>query len=86
LNLLTEKKDTEKIGNCMRFLSRIWWLNGNRKKAEDYAAKAIEVLEQQPSSRAKAMALSNMSQLEMLSDHAAKGIFWGEKAIAMAKS
>jgi len=83
--LLTEKKDTEKIGNCMRFLSRIWWLNGNRKKAEDYAAKAIEVLEQQPSSGAKAMALSNMSQLEMLSDHAAQGIFWGEKAIAMAK-
>jgi DNA-binding CsgD family transcriptional regulator len=85
LNLLMEKNDTEKIGNSMRFLSRIWWLNGNRKKAEEYAAKAIEVLEQQSSSRAKAMALSNMSQLEMLSDHAARGIYWGEKAVAMAK-
>ncbi len=31
------------------------------------------------------MAFSNMSQLEMLSDHPAKCIFWGEQAIAMAQ-
>src|ERR1051326_5096879 len=75
----------EKIGNCMRFLSRLWWFDGNRKKAESFGSQAIEVLEQQPPSAAKAMAYSNMSQLKMLSDQRAECIFWGEKAIAMAK-
>ena len=85
LNLWKEKEDIEKTGNCMRFLSRLWWFDGNRKKAESFAMQAIEVLDSQPSSRAKAMAFSNMSQLKMLSDQTEECIFWGEKAIAMAK-
>ena len=85
LNLLKEKNDIEKTGNCIRFLSRLWWFDGNRKKAETYAGQAIEALADQPSSKAKAMAFSNMSQLKMLSDQGDESIFWGEKAIAMAK-
>jgi DNA-binding CsgD family transcriptional regulator/predicted ATPase len=85
LHLLKEKNEMEKMGNCMRFLSRLWWFNANRKKAEAYASEAIKVLADQPVSRAKAMAFSNMSQLEMLSDHSANCIFWGEQAIAMAQ-
>ncbi|HMH22997.1 MAG TPA: AAA family ATPase [Puia sp.] len=85
LTLRKEKSDTEKIGNCMRFLSRLWWFDGNRKQAESYGNQAIEVLGDQPSSSAKAMAFSNMSQLKMLSGEAADCIFWGEKAIEIAK-
>ena len=85
LNLWKEKNDTEKLGNCMRFLSRLWWFDGNRKKAETYASQAIEILGDQPSSNPKAMAFSNMSQLKMLSDQRDECIVWGEKAIAMAK-
>jgi tetratricopeptide (TPR) repeat protein len=85
LTLWKKKNDTEKIGNCMRFLSRLWWFDGNRKQAESFAGQAIEVLDKQPSSRAKAMAYSNMSQLKMLSDQSAECIAWGEKAIAMAQ-
>ncbi|HYJ38505.1 MAG TPA: AAA family ATPase, partial [Chitinophagaceae bacterium] len=85
LNLWKKKNDLEKIGNCMRFLSRLWWFDGNRKQAERYALQAIEVLEPLSGSRAKAMAYSNMSQLKMLSDEAQDCISWGEKAIAMAK-
>jgi len=85
LTLWNKKNEKEKIGNCMRFLSRLWWFDGNRKKAESYGAQAIEVLDTQPSSRARAMAYSNMSQLMMLSDQPEECIFWGEKAIAMAK-
>jgi len=85
LNLWKEKNDTEKIGNCLRFLSRLWWYNGNRKKAELYGNQAIDALSDQPSSRAKAMAYSNMSQLKMLSDESAECIFWGEIAIVIAK-
>ena len=35
--------------------------------------------------KAKAMAYSNMSQLKMLSDQTDECIYWGEKAIAIAK-
>ncbi|MDP4261791.1 MAG: LuxR C-terminal-related transcriptional regulator [Bacteroidota bacterium] len=85
LNIWKEKNDTEKIGDCLRFLSRLWWFEGNRKLAERFAEQAIEVFETQPSSKAKALALSTMSQLKMLAHQPLECIFWGEKAIAMAK-
>ncbi|MGE5106201.1 MAG: AAA family ATPase [Sphingobacteriales bacterium] len=85
LNLWKKKNDIEKIGNCMRFLSRLWWFDGNRKQAESFGGQAIEVLDKQPSSSTKAMAYSNMSQLKMLSDETDECIYWGEKAIAIAK-
>ncbi len=85
LNLWKKKNDIEKISNCMWFLSRLWWIDGNRKQAESFGAQAIEVLDKQPSSRAKAMAYSNMSQLKMLSDKSDECIYWGEKAITIAR-
>jgi DNA-binding CsgD family transcriptional regulator len=69
----------------MRFLSQLWFFEGKLKQAESFAGQAIEVLDKQPSSRAKAMAYSNMSQLKIRSDQPEECIFWGEKAIAMAK-
>ncbi|MFT3934409.1 MAG: AAA family ATPase [Chitinophagaceae bacterium] len=76
--------DTEKTGNSLRFLSRLWWYDGNRANAEAYAAEAIAVLAPQPPSAAQAMAYSNMAQLKMLSDEMEPCIEWGEKAIAIA--
>jgi len=77
--------DIEKTGECIRFLSRLWWYNGNRRQAEHFAALAIETLEGAVASRSKAMAYSNLSQLKMLSNQGAECIYWGEKAIAMAQ-
>ena len=85
LNLLREKNDTEKIGNCLRFLSRLWWLDGNRKKAETLAEQAMEELKSNLSSATNAMAYSNMSQLKMLFDQFEECIAWGEKAIVIAR-
>ncbi len=85
LNIHENKKDIQKTGDRLRFLSRLWWINGDRKKAEEYALKAIEVLKQMPACRPGAMALSNMSQLKMLSDQADECISWGEQAISMAR-
>ena len=84
-NILMASNDTEKKGNCLRFLSRFWWFNGNGQKAEDYAKQAVEMLADQPVSRTKAMAYSSMSQLKMLADEREECIEWGEKAIQMAK-
>ena len=85
MKIWNEKSDVEKKGNCLRFLSRLWWLNGNRKKAEEYATQAIDVLADQPVSRAKAMAFSNMSQLKMHADKNEESILLAEMAIAFAK-
>jgi DNA-binding CsgD family transcriptional regulator len=85
MQLWKAKNDPEKIGNCLRFLSRLWWFEGNRKNAENFAQQAIAILADQPPSRVKAMAFSNMSQLKMLSDEAAVCIQWGAQAIAMAR-
>jgi DNA-binding CsgD family transcriptional regulator/tetratricopeptide (TPR) repeat protein len=85
LKIWQEKKDTEQIGNCLRFLSRLWWFDGNRKQAEYFGQQAIELLDNQPSSRVKAMAYSNMSQLKMLSGETDACLLWGEKAIAIAQ-
>jgi predicted ATPase/DNA-binding CsgD family transcriptional regulator len=85
LHLLKEKNDLERTGYCMRFLSRLWWFDGNKKHAEMYAHQAIELFINQPASKAKAMAMSTMAQLEMLSDQFEEGLLWGDKAITMAK-
>ena len=85
LNLWNEKSDTEKTGDTLRFLSRLWWFDGNRKNAEDFAWQAIGVLKDQPVSSTKAMAFSNMSQLKMLSDEPSECMLWGEKAMSLAK-
>lgn len=85
LNLLKEKNDEEKMANCMRFLSRLYWFTGNRKRAESYANDAIDVLTNQPTSRVKGMVFGNMARLKMFSEEKDECLLWGEKAIAMAK-
>lgn len=77
--------DKERASGCMRFLSRLEWVDGNRKLAESFAQQAIDLLEFQPDSKAKAMAYSNMSQLTMIYNQYPESIYWGEKAIKMAK-
>jgi len=83
--LWEEKNDWEKIGNCFCFLSRLWWIDDNLKNAENAARQAIDVLENQPASTTKARAYSLMSQLKMFADLSDECIYWGEKAIALAK-
>jgi len=85
LHFLNEENNPEKTGNCLRFLSQLWFFEGKLKQAESFAKQAIEVLDTGPPSNAKAMAYSNMSQLKIRSDEPEACIFWGDKAIAMAR-
>lgn len=85
LVLRKEKNDKEKMVNCLRFLSRLWWFEGNQENAEHFGREAIEALKELPASKITAMAYSNMSQLNMLAGQSADCIYWGEKAIAIAR-
>jgi len=85
LKVWEQKNGIEKIASSLRFLSRLWWFDGSREKAETYALQAIDILKSQPPSKTMAMAYSNMSQLKMFSEETNECVAWGNKAIEMAR-
>jgi ATP/maltotriose-dependent transcriptional regulator MalT len=85
LNLWKKKNKLGEIGNCMRFLSRLWWFEGNHKQAENYGRQAIEVLNNELPSRSKAMAYGNMAHLRKLTNQTGECVSWGEQAMAIAR-
>jgi DNA-binding CsgD family transcriptional regulator/tetratricopeptide (TPR) repeat protein/energy-coupling factor transporter ATP-binding protein EcfA2 len=77
--------DLRQLGACLRWLSRIWWMAGNRANAEQAGREAISVLERAGDSRLLALALSNESQLCALAYRFAESIEYGERAVALAR-
>ena len=77
--------DLRQLGACLRWLSRIWWMAGNRANAEQAGREAISVLERAGDSRLLALALSNESQLCMAACRFAESIEYGERAAALAR-
>jgi DNA-binding CsgD family transcriptional regulator/tetratricopeptide (TPR) repeat protein len=77
--------DLRQLGACLRWLSRIWWMAGNRANAEQASREAIRVLEQAGDGRLLALALSNESQLCVLAYRFAESIEYGERAVALAR-
>src|SRR5439155_23730247 len=56
------------------------------RKAEEYAAEAVQLVETLPPGAGLAMAYSNRAQLSMHADHTAEAVRWGERAIELAES
>jgi len=76
--------DPARIGDNLRWLSRLnWWL-GRTGEARVAGVRAVEVLESIPPGPQLAMAYSNLSQLHMLAGEDA-AIGWGERAIDLAR-
>jgi ATP/maltotriose-dependent transcriptional regulator MalT len=75
----------KRAGDCHRWLSRLYWTLGNKKEAENYADRAIEVLQKQPPGPELAMAYSNKSQLHMLAWEEEPALEWGNRAIELAE-
>ncbi|MEQ9315717.1 MAG: LuxR C-terminal-related transcriptional regulator, partial [Henriciella sp.] len=74
----------EKVGDNMRWLSRLHWYRGEAAEADHFAREAVRILETIEPSAERAMAYSFQSQLHMLNDRAEEAIEWGEKALALA--
>jgi DNA-binding CsgD family transcriptional regulator/tetratricopeptide (TPR) repeat protein len=77
--------DTERIGEDLRWVSRLNWWNGRPDDAREAGMRAVEVLEAAPAGRQLAAAYSNLSQLHMLGDEEVAAIDWGERALALAR-
>jgi len=76
--------DTVRVGENLRWLSRLnWWL-GHTAQARVAGERAVEVLESVPPGPQLAMAYSNLSQLHMLAGEGT-AIEWGERAIDLAR-
>lgn len=74
------------VGNGLRWLSRLYWFQGNKEMADLFAEQAIAALEPLPPSRELAMAYSNRSLLYVLAVENESAIVWGKKALALAET
>jgi DNA-binding CsgD family transcriptional regulator/tetratricopeptide (TPR) repeat protein len=77
--------DRERVGESLRWLSRLHWWDGNRPEAEAAAARAITVLETVEPGRQLAMAYSNQAQLDMLDNRLEVAMRWAGRAIELAQ-
>ena len=85
LELWRDVGDVGRQGDCLRWLSRLWWYLGDRPRAERYAVEAIVLLETLAPGRELAMAYSTRAQLAMLAAQTAEAVAWGERAIDLAE-
>jgi predicted ATPase/DNA-binding CsgD family transcriptional regulator len=72
-----------KEGDCLRWLSRLNYLAGNRIAAERYANEAVTLLESLPHGAELAMAYSTLSQLAMVAGDNDEALAQGRKALAL---
>src|SRR4030095_4314864 len=75
----------ERLGETLRWLSRLHWWDGNRREAEAAAARAIAVLEPLEPGHQLAMAYSNQAQLDMLAQRLEVAMGWAGRAIELAR-
>jgi DNA-binding CsgD family transcriptional regulator/tetratricopeptide (TPR) repeat protein len=85
LELWGEVGNVARQGDCLRWLSRLWWLLGDRPRADRYAVEAATLLESLAPGRELALAYSNSAQLAMLGAKTAEAVAWGERAIDLAE-
>ncbi len=74
----------DKVGENLRWLSRLHWYRGEAAEASHFADEAVRVLEDTPPSSERAMAYSLRSQLHMLNDRMDEAIDWGNRALRLA--
>jgi DNA-binding CsgD family transcriptional regulator len=73
----------DKVGQNLRWLSRLHWYRGEALEANHFADEAVRVLESTPPSSERAMAYSLRSQLHMLNDRMDEAVEWGQRALAL---
>ena len=73
----------DKIGENLRWLSRLHWYRGEANEARHFADEAIKIYEALPESSDRAMAYSFRSQLDMLNGRMQDAIHFGQRALAL---
>lgn len=84
VDLWRELGRMDKVGENLRWLSRLHWYRGEAAQASRLADEAVTTLEAVPASVERAMAYSLRSQLHMLNDRMDDAISWGQRALKLA--
>jgi DNA-binding CsgD family transcriptional regulator len=74
-----------RIGDSLRWLSRLAWCRGQQEAAGRFAGEALQALVSLPPSRELAYAHSNCAQLAMLAHETSACIEHGRKALELAR-
>jgi DNA-binding CsgD family transcriptional regulator/tetratricopeptide (TPR) repeat protein len=74
-----------KVGENLRWQSRVASASGRRAEAQESAHAAVDVLESLPPGHELAMAYSNLSQLFMLANEADAAVTWGGRALELGR-
>jgi DNA-binding CsgD family transcriptional regulator len=77
--------DALRIGDSLRWLSRLYWFLTRTEDAAAAGTAAVEVLEREPAGRELAMAYSNLAQLAMLADDTDGAVDWGARAARLGE-
>jgi DNA-binding CsgD family transcriptional regulator len=77
--------DELRVGELLRFLSRVRWWLGDRHGASDDAHEAVATLERLEEGPELAMAYSSLAQLHMLAHETEPAIEWASRAIQTAR-
>ena len=80
-----EPTSPERLGESLRWLSRLSWWAGRRAEAEAAAARAIAVLERAAPGHQLAMAYSNQAQLDLLANRTEPALAWAGRALELAR-
>ena len=80
-----QSEQAERTGDELRWLSRLYWFQGDKQAADRFAVEAINLLERLPPGPELAMAYSNQSQLHMLAEEIDAAISWGYRALNLAE-
>jgi len=76
--------DAVRVGDTLRWLSRLSWFLARNDDAERYASRAVATLQPLGDGHELAMAYSNLAQLRMLATDAEAAEAWGQRALALA--
>ena len=80
IDLYAEADDRLRLGDCLRFLSRLRYMNGERALADSAAEDAIGILEPLGETAELADAYNMRAQLAMLADRNLEAVRWSELA------
>jgi hypothetical protein len=79
VDLWRKVENSDQVGDDLRWLSRLYWFQGNKALADRFSGEAIATLEPLQPGKELAMAYSNQSQLHMLAEENEAAIAWGRK-------
>lgn len=74
----------DRVGENLRWLSRLHWYRGEADKAEDYILQAIEILENDAPSSETGKAYALRAQFFMLQENMSDAVKWAERALDVA--